>query len=48
MQHLIMNAVVVTPLRVFEGGWLLIEGDRIAAVGGKLRLARAEVTPVGC
>ncbi|HEY7849333.1 MAG TPA: alpha-D-ribose 1-methylphosphonate 5-triphosphate diphosphatase [Ktedonobacterales bacterium] len=33
MQHLIMNAVVVTPRRVFEGGWLVIEGDRIAAVG---------------
>ena len=36
MQHLVKNAVVVTPGQVFEGGWLLIEGDRIAGVGDTL------------
>src|SRR5690242_12833373 len=33
LQQLIANADVVTPAKVYEGGWLLIEGAHIAAVG---------------
>ncbi len=33
LQQLIANANVVTPAKVYEGGWLLVEGNRIAAVG---------------
>jgi alpha-D-ribose 1-methylphosphonate 5-triphosphate diphosphatase len=33
MSKLIYNAQIVTPERVIEGGWLLIKGERIAAIG---------------
>jgi alpha-D-ribose 1-methylphosphonate 5-triphosphate diphosphatase len=33
MSKVIYNTRIVTPERVIEGGWLLIEGERIAAIG---------------
>ena len=33
MKTLLHNGTVLTPAERIEGGWLLLEGDKIAALG---------------